>query len=174
MRRNPSARGIINRQILPALIMGSGAVGNDFLFGLIASRIPGIPPMLLTGPGRHAAKALSAILLGMGASYIVGRRTADQLTAGALTVVGYNVVRDVAARVLPQVPLGEYLQPSGLGYYGAGLNPAYQPMGQYLNDVPGTGVSVPAQLTQGTPYMGPATAWPVQGAEYDESFVYDQ
>jgi len=168
-RGNPRSRygmkGIIDNQLMPALLGGAGAVGNDMLFNFLP-----LPVMLKIGPMRHLGKAASAIGIGFVASFFATKKTADQLAAGALTVVGYNVVRELVSRFAPGIAMGEYLDP-GLGYYGAGLDPgAGNGMGVYLDPgmgvVPGSGVDVGHQLTQGTPYLGGlATTWPTQVEE---------
>lgn len=170
-RRNPGFKlprmaGIIDRQIMPALMGGMGAVGNDVLYNFIP-----FPPMFSVGPMRHVGKAASAIGLAWVSSFFLNKRTADQLGAGALTVVGYNVVRELVQRFAPQIQMGEYLQ---LGYYGAGLDPN---MGEYLQPgmavVPGSGVGVPPQLAQGSPYLnGLGTTWPTQYEE-ETAGAYD-
>ncbi len=168
-RSNPRARygmqGMLNNQVMPALMGGAGAVGNDMLFNVLP-----LPVMLKIGPMRHIGKAASALAIGFVASFFATKKTADQLAAGALTVVGYNVVRELVSRFAPGIAMGEYLDP-GLGYYGAGLDPgAGNGMGVYLDPnmgaVPGAGVEAGYQLTQGTPYMdGMGTTWPTQVEE---------
>lgn len=175
-RRNPTRRrrvprglkGIMGSQIIPAMVGGSGAVANDVLYGFIP-----LPDMLKVGPLRHVGKAATAILLGWAAGMVTNKRTADQLGAGALTVVGYNFVREIVGRFAPGIPMGEYLD-SEMGYYGAGMDPG---MGEYLDagvgNIPGTGMSTSGQLTQGTPYMnGLGITWPTQFEE--ESYDVDE
>lgn len=158
-------QGIVNNQLMPALIGGAGAVGNDMLFNVIP-----LPVMLKIGPMRHLGKAATALAIGFVASFFATKKTADQVAAGALTVVGYNVVRELVSRFAPGIQMGEYLDP-GLGYYGAGLDPgAGNGMGVYLDPslgvVPGAGVEAGYQLTQGTPYLGGlSTTWPTQVEE---------
>lgn len=163
--RLPRFNTIIDRQVMPALIGGSGAVANDVLYNFIP-----FPPMFATGPMRHVGKAASAIGLGWLSSFFLTRRTSEQIGAGALTVVGYNVVRELVQRFAPQIQMGEYLAPN-LGYYGAGMDPGYG-MGEYLTpgleQVPGAGVTTGRQLTQGTPYMAGMGA-----GSYDDAGLYD-
>lgn len=156
---------IINSQIMPALMGGAGGVANDVLYNFIP-----FPPMLSVGPMRHVGKAASALGMAWAASFFLNKRQADQLGVGALTVVGYNVVRELVQRFAPQINMGEYLQPN-MGYYGAGLDPS---MGEYLQpmgQVPGSGVSVGNQLTQGTPYLG--QTWPVNAEEETGAYDYE-
>lgn len=159
--RNPF-KGIVNNQVMPALIGGGGAVLNDLLVNMLP-----LPAQFKTGWMRHLSKAAGAIAIGFVGRMVVNTRTADQLGAGAMTVVGYNVVRDLAAQFAPQIPLGEYLTMGeyldpALGYYGAGLNPSA---------VPGAGLETAGQFTRGSPYLGPSSdmleAWPT-GSSYDD------
>jgi hypothetical protein len=133
-RRNPafSLRRLSPRALLanvqPALVGGAGAVANDLVYSFIASKLPTDTMPFLenfkSGMLRHVGKAASAMLLATLAGMVLPRRLADQLGTGALTVVGYNVVRDGLAKVAPDLTLGMYLDP-GLGYAGAGWNPTY-------------------------------------------------
>lgn len=186
VRRNPirlkrlSPKRIIEGQLMPALIGGGGAVANDMAYSFLMNRIPvgaggGIVDQFRTGPLRHAGKAASALLLAYVSGMALPRRTADQLGAGALTVVGYNVVRDVLARVAPDLALGAYIAPE-LGYAGAGrtapgyLNPRtgsnYQRSGlaAYLSPrLRGLSqvrqISTRGQLTQRDPYRAVAEGY---------------
>lgn len=140
-RRNPSfslrkfSPRALMRNAVPALVGGGGALANDVLYNVALNLVPAtfapdIVANLRSGQLRHVGKAASALLLGTLAGFVLPRRTAEQMSVGALTVVGYNVVRDVANAVLPEelkakLTLGMYLDPSGLGYAGAGWNPTY-------------------------------------------------
>ena len=160
-RRLPSFGGIINNQVIPAAVGGTGAVLNDMIVNLLP-----LPVTFKSGWMRHISKAVGAIAIGYLGSLFLSKKTADQLGAGAMTVVGYNVVRDLAAQFVPQLPLGEYLEvPLGeyldpaLGYYGAGLDPS---------TVPGSGMETGGQFTRGSPYLGDGLeAWPTGGAYED-------
>ena len=160
--RMPTFNRILNDQVIPAAIGGAGAVVNDMIINMAP-----LPDNLKTGWMRHLSKAVGAIAIGYVAAMFLSKRTADALGAGAMTVVGYNVVRDMAAQWAPNLPLGEYLElneyldPS-LGYYGAALNP----------DAASGGMDVGDQFTRGSPYMGDSDdlsmgAWPTGGA-YDD------
>ncbi|KKN49741.1 hypothetical protein LCGC14_0639910 [marine sediment metagenome] len=158
-RRFPTVQGIINDQVIPAAVGGAGAVIND----LVVNMLP-LPANFKSGWMRHISKAVGAIAIGYLGGMFLAKKTADQLGAGAMTVVGYNVVRDLAAQFMPQLqlgeylPMGEYLDPA-LGYYGAGLNPS---------TIPGSGLETDSQFTRGSPYMGDGLdTWPTGGA-YDD------
>jgi hypothetical protein len=160
-RRLPTVQGIINDQVIPAAIGGAGAVLND----MVVNMLP-LPVNFKSGWMRHISKAVGAIAIGYLGGLFLAKKTADQLGAGAMTVVGYNVVRDLAAQFAPQLPLGEYLDTGlgeyldpALGYYGAGASPS---------TVPGSGLETAGQFTRGSPYMGDGLdAWPTGGA-YDD------
>ena len=162
-RRLPTFGGIINSQVIPAAIGGTGAVLND----MIVNFLP-LPITFKSGWMRHLSKAVGAIAIGYLGGMFLTKKTADQLGAGAMTVVGYNVVRDLAAQFAPQLPLGEYLDPMGeyldpaLGYYGAGADPS---------TVPGSGMETGGQFTRGSPYLGDGMdAWPTGGAYEDMQY----
>jgi hypothetical protein len=181
--RNPirlMPRNLIQRQVIPAAIGGAGAVANDIAYSFLLGKLPigagaagEIVTQLQIGPMRHVGKAMSALLLGWLASFAVNRRTAEQLSAGAITVVGYNVVRDVLAKAAPDLNLGAYIEPGvgayispALGYPGSGrvasggtLNPrrgyrATPGLRKYIR--PGVGrlpqLSTRGQLTQPDPF----------------------
>ncbi len=158
-RRMPSINSIINNQVMPAIVGGTGAVANDMLVNLLP-----LPAQFKSGWMRHISKAVGAVAIGILGGFVLTKRTADQLGAGAMTVVGYNVVRDLAAQFVPQLPLGEYVTPLGeylpLGYYGAGMDPS-------LGVVPGSGMETAGQFTRGTPYLGGVGAWPTGGTYED-------
>ena len=201
-RRNPIvSRSMVERTLMPALIGGAGAVTNDVAYNIVLGVLPagGFIDQLRTGPMRHLGKAASALALAYIAKMFMSRRNAETLGIGALTVVGYNVVKDMVTRFAPNLPLGDmgaYLQPMpGLGYAGAGyapsgaLNPRYGSnfnqgtglaggarLGAYLAPrLRGLGQSaqafgVPRQLSQPNPY-GLVASPSMAGAEsYSEGY----
>lgn len=125
-------RGFVNRQLIPAAIGGAGAVANDVAYNMVLNMLPagfggGLADQLRTGFMRHVGKVGSALALAYVARMVTSRRNADTMAAGALTVIGYNIVRDGMARFAPTLPLGDvgaYIPPVGLGYAGAGYAPA--------------------------------------------------
>lgn len=159
--RLPSIKGIIDSQVIPAAIGGTGAVIDDLLVNFLP-----LPAQFKSGWMRHLTKAIGAVLIGYVGGMFLTKRTADQLGAGAMTVVGYNVVRELMANFAPGIPLGEYLDPGmgeyldpALGFYGAGMDPG---------TVPGAGLETAGQFTRGSPYMDAGLEqWPT-GSAYDE------
>lgn len=117
-RRNPiAARGIVDKMIMPAAIAASGAIALDVAWAYLP-----IPANLKTGYVKHLSKGVGAVAMGWLASKVVKKKTADELAAGAMTVVIYNAAREMIASVAPQVQMdgmGEYV--SGIGYAGAGM-----------------------------------------------------
>ena len=117
-RRNPRPRAgmlgnIVNNTVIPALVAGGGAIALDLAWGFLP-----IPEQVKTGPMRHAAKGLGAIGLGFVAGMVLPKKTAQNLSTGAMTVVVYNAYRDMLARFAPTVALGAYLEepiPAGNG-----------------------------------------------------------
>lgn len=132
-RRNPSARGLkglIKNTVMPSATAAVGAIGLDIIMGYLP-----LPDALKTGPMRHVVKGAGAIGLGMLAANVVGRKTAEQFTAGAMTVVMYNAGRELASRFMPNLPLGAYIDDDsmeGLGYYGAGAALDYDEPGSLM------------------------------------------
>lgn len=136
VRRNPirlarfSPKRVLEGTVMPALVGGAGAVANDMAYGFALNLIPAgtggtIVEQFRTGYLRHVGKVASALLLSYVAGMVLPRRVADQLGAGAVTVVGYNAVRDVLTQVAPTLNLGAYIAPE-LGYAGAGRSaPGY-------------------------------------------------
>lgn len=141
-RRNPVSLAAfkptsILGQLVPAAIGGAGALALD----IALSKIP--QPEFLNNPaGRFGFRTLGAIALGMVAGFIkpsIGR----QVTAGALTVVAYQTIRDVVQKVAPQITINGYMD-DNMGYVdpaprlegqgmGAYMGPRAAPMGAYMN-----------------------------------------
>lgn len=126
-RRNPTMRGIINQLVMPAATAGAGALALDILWGYVP-----IPDTIKTGPMRHVAKGLGAVVMGWGVGKVASKRTGDTMALGALTVTFYNAFRELTAQFMPGIPLG---------YYSAGANAGYDPQLGYYVGSPRLGVS---------------------------------
>lgn len=93
-----SVRGLMNT-LVPAGIGGAGALGVD----IALSYIP-LPEWFHTPMGKMIARIAGAIGVGALASFVVPRRTAGLITAGALTVTAYGTIRDFVADKFPELP----------------------------------------------------------------------
>ncbi len=117
-RRNPTMRGMINSLVIPAATAGGGAVLLDVLWGFLP-----VPEGIKTGPMRHVAKGLGAIVLGNLVGMTGNKKMGDTMALGALTVTFHAAFREMTAQFMPQIPLG-YYSPGAvaghdpqLGYY---------------------------------------------------------
>ena len=130
----PSVKSIGSNMLMPAAIGAVGAVAMDAAW----SYLP-IPANIKTGNMKFAAKTVGVILLGVLASKVVKKSTAEAIVVGSLTVLFYGAARDLMSRALPMVSLGEMdmyspglLSGDDMGEYEtSGMN-EYQPaMGEY-------------------------------------------
>lgn len=123
-RRNPRfSVGSITRSLIPAAIGGAGAVALDIALGYVP-----LPDMLKTGYAKVAVQIAGAFALGMIAGKVLGKDKGHAVTAGALTVAAYSLVKTVVKQAAPTLPglagdyeamrMGAYMQPS-LGYTNA-------------------------------------------------------
>lgn len=159
--RSRGLMGFVEAKLLPAAVGATGAVVNDVSYNLLLGLLPAntVTTQLTTGPLRHAGKAFSALSLTWLAAMFLHPKTADELGAGALTVVGYNIAKDVVGKFAPHLPLGCYDGAGGgMGAYvdgyaspgaGAGtLDMRTNPNPQLAAYVNSQGVGISPQLTQ--------------------------
>ncbi len=121
--------------LVPSAVGGLGALGTDIVLGL-----PFIPDSIKTGPMRPVARVGAAIGLGMIAGMVTSKTTAKQITAGALTVVMYDTIKAMLAKVaggkipgigtydIPGVGMYEVQSQPSIGYADAG-----QQVGEYVS-----------------------------------------
>lgn len=132
----PSFRGV-TAAIIPAGTGAVGAIGLDVLLAYVP-----LPDMLRAGWGRIAIRIAGAIGLGFLARPLVGTRNAQLFSAGALTVIAYDVLRTFAGQTIgdkvkglagiadfQDYRLGAYMRPAAAlpapnGRLGAYMNPA--------------------------------------------------
>jgi len=146
-KRNPTARGIVESTLKPAAVAAVGALSLDVLWGFAP-----VPDMLKTGPFRHVAKGIGALGLGYVAGMVVNKRMAAQMATGAMTVVMHDAFKEVAARVMPGVPLGYY----SAGYPAGAMGAYVDGMGAYVGgDAPSPYL---ATDNLSTPFAGPSAA----------------
>jgi len=77
----------------------------------------------------HVTKALGALGLGVLASMVTKKDTANQLATGALTVVLHGAMKDGIETFAPGINLGEYVGMDGLAEYVAEMDG----VGQYVD-----------------------------------------
>ncbi len=118
-RRNPTTmRGMVNQLLLPAAQSAGGALLLDILWGFVP-----VPETIKTGPMRHVAKGIGAIVLGQVVGMMANRRLGNTMAMGALTVTFHAAFREMTAQFVPQINLGYYSPgatagfDSQLGYY---------------------------------------------------------
>lgn len=100
--RNPRfSVGGITSALIPAAIGGAGAVGLDVALGY-GERF--LPEMLTKGYGKVAVQVAGAFALGWAASKVVGKDKGKAVTAGALTVAAYSLIKTLTAQFAPQLP----------------------------------------------------------------------
>lgn len=131
----PSVKGIIS-QLIPAATGAVGAVGLDIALAYIP-----IPDAYKSGWVGTGVKVLGAVGLGMIAGKVVGKQKGHLFTAGALTVIAYQVIRQLAQSTLGTSVkglsgVGDFADMS-LGAYMPRALPAPAPgmsgMGAYMN-----------------------------------------
>lgn len=108
-----------------------GAIGLDVVQGYLP-----IPANLKVGIVGTGVKALLAIGMGIIAARtkLVKSSTAAKFANGALVVVLHDELKKLVVQFAPGVPMGEYLDDFGMGYYGSGLNPELG-VGTYLPEL---------------------------------------
>jgi hypothetical protein len=129
---NPSLRGITG-SIVPTLKAGAigaaGALANDLAFGYGASYLPAA---FQSGYGKHAVKALGAVLIGMAGNYVLKGKGRD-LAVGAMTVVLHDFLKEQANAMFPTLPLGDYFSfAPTMGYDYQPALPLSTGIGEYM------------------------------------------
>lgn len=129
-RPNPlGLGGFVKGTLMPSVVGGAGALALDVAVGLLP-----LPPALKTGPMAPLVKAAGAVGIGMLAGQLMGRRVGEQVAAGGLTVMAYNLGRQMLVKASGgKIPgLSEYVSmypemaeyvdytPPQLGYESSG------------------------------------------------------
>lgn len=150
--------------LVPSAVGAAGALGVDLMIGYAT---PYLPATLTSGPFVPLTKIAGAVALGMLAGMVTkDRGTAEHVTAGAITVVAYQWIRDMAKSQFPTLPLSEYV--SGMGYAGPAL--AFPDnMGVYVGRSPTYNPSIAARATGGTTRGVVQRGMAGLVGEYDES-----
>lgn len=141
-RLNPSFGGFkpmsfVKDTLMPSSVGAAGALGLDMLLGFVP-----LPAMLKTGAGNTLARIGGAVGIGMLAGMVTNKRMGEQVGAGALTVVLYDVLKGFIKTSFPTLQLGdlpseypqmEYLSPapqvSDMGEFVSSDMPMYENTG---------------------------------------------
>lgn len=128
-RRTNPIGDFVGGVLIPSAVGGAGALSLDILIAALP-----LPVAMKVGPMAPFVKVAGAVGLGMLAGQLVSRKVGEQVTAGALTVIMYNVARATLARVsggripglsmYPDGPLGAYVssdEAALLGYEDSGM-----------------------------------------------------
>ncbi len=142
-RPNPTVGDFVSQTLMPSAVGGAGALALDVALGALP-----LPPQLKTGPLAPVVKVVGAVGIGMLAGRFLGRRTGEQVAAGALTVTMYNVARRALQKIGGgKIPgLGAYMDEDFLDAYVSGTEvPALaytdsgMQVGEYVGDVADSG-----------------------------------
>lgn len=160
-RRNPrfSLAGFSSRSIMAAAVPAAIGAGGALLLDVGMAYAP-LPESLRSGWLNTLAKVAGAVVIGFGVGAVAGRKNGAIATGGALTVIAYNALRDVARGAVGDKVKGL----SGLADftdYTAGELGAYQNGG-----MPQLGAYQPGSFPQpeGLGYTSPAAFVPDDGA----------
>lgn len=117
--RGTNIASIFQDTVMPSVVAAGGAIGLDIVWGMLP-----IPLTLKTGPVRYVAKGVGAIGMGMIAGMFFPAATAKNFTAGAMTVVMYDALKEAMATWMPQLALSAYdiNEGYGMGYPSAALD----------------------------------------------------
>lgn len=122
-RKNPVDVGFLSSftrdTLMPSAIGGAGALGLDVLIAVAP-----IPDAMKSGPFKPVVRVAGAVALGMLAGFVTSERTAQQVTAGAVTVVLYDTMKAMMAQIAGgKIPgVGVYEIP-GVGVYEIDSSP---------------------------------------------------
>lgn len=116
-RRNPVRKGMLSNVfsnlVMPSAIGGAGGVVLDMAFGYLP-----IPAQYKTGYIGTVAKGATAVVLSEVAKKAgMKKATAEQIGVGMLTIIMYNQMQGIVAKMMPNAA-------AGLGYY----SPAHMAM----------------------------------------------
>lgn len=133
---------LIRDTVVPSAIGGAGALAVDLLWNMAP-----LPAAVKSGPLSPIAKAAGALAVGAAAGMVAGRRIGEKVTAGYLTVLAYNLLKGLAQKTLPALPLNDY----DMGYVSAGQFIPDASMGVYLS--PPAPTVTPVMASQMNEYL---------------------
>lgn len=123
LRRNPILpAGFMRTHIKPAAIGALGGLLNDIAVGALISKLPA---KMQAPELRHLVKAMTAIGLGVVATKlkIASSSVVHDGIVGALTCVIHDGGRQQVQKMLPGIPMGEYLNEYVLGENSGAWSP---------------------------------------------------
>ena len=92
-RRPNPINNFMKDTLMPSVVGGAGALALDVAVAMLP-----LPPALKTGPMAPLVKAAGAVGLGILAGKFVNRRVGEQVAAGGLTVMAYNIGRQLLVK----------------------------------------------------------------------------
>ena len=149
--RGMNFNSFLKGTLIPSAVGAAGALGVDLMLGYAT---PYLPTMLTSGPVVPLTKIAAAVGLGVLAQGVTkDRNIGEHVMAGAITVVAYQWIRDMAKAQFPTLPLSEYV--SGMGYAGPALafpgpDTQAQRMGVYVGTAAPWNPSIAARVGGGT------------------------
>lgn len=105
VRRNPREGSIVQSTVEPAVWGAIGALGASVVWGMLK---PYVPASLQSGIMGQVAAA--GVALGLGVAGEDAFPQAEQMTIGALTVIGFSIFSSMLTQVAPNIALGKRLQ----------------------------------------------------------------
>lgn len=172
-RRNPiGMRGgkggfDIGSMVMPAAMVGAGAVGTEILMGYLTV----LPAILKTGPQRYVTKGVIGVIAGYFLGKYVNRKAGEAFAAGAIAIATHDAIKSAVTTYAPSVPFGGYnwnkygyrgnpamnsMRSPSIGYVNAGRT-----MGQYMRPNMGEYMGGGAVMTDDLYH--PTNAFPQSG-----------
>ena len=132
--RRPNPIGnFISDTLIPSAVGGAGALALD----VAVAALP-LPASMKTGPMAPLVKVAGSVGLGMLAGQLMGRKTGEQVAAGALTVTIYNLAKTTLNRISGGRIPGLSMYPDGyLNAYVSGGELGYEDSGQQVGEYVG-------------------------------------
>lgn len=134
-----SPRGLLNYAI-PALTGAAGGIGLNVALAYVP-----LPEEMKSGWTGALVKTGGAVLLGLGVGTLFGRKNGVLFTGGALTILAYQILSNLASQAFGDKIKGlsgyqdftDYQLPSSMGaYMTPALSAPSQQMGAYMNPSP--------------------------------------
>lgn len=114
LRRNPSLSlsspmSFVKNTVMPAAIGATGALAVDWAF----ANLP-VPMFLTSGMMLPIARIGGALLVGVAAGAVMGKKFGEDVAAGAVTVTLYDLIKTSMQTNMPNVRLARYVSMRGV------------------------------------------------------------